>query len=151
MYKVIFLSAVLVMFLAGLGWIVGGMVRGVLALRWPSVGGTILEATLTESDSDGSTWHDAVVKYRYEVQNRSYISTRFSFGPPHFYFAWWAKRVFRVTSAKPLVVYYNDRDPREAVLLRGATLDQFLWLASCGAGILLMLHLLLWLLQQPNM
>ena len=73
-----------------------------------------MAAELTESESDGSTWYEPVVKYRYEVRNMSYISTRLSFGPPYFLFGWSAKRVFRVTTAKPLLVYYNDHDPRDA-------------------------------------
>jgi hypothetical protein len=150
MFKVIVLSVAVLTFLAGLVWITHGMVRSVRARRWPSVEGTILAANLTESQSDGTTWYEPEVEYRYEVQNMSYTSTRFSFGPPSFHLGWWAKRVFRVTTAKPLVVYYDDQDPKEAVLLRGVTLDQFLWLAACAGGVLLMLHFLSWVLQHPN-
>lgn len=150
MFKVVIFSLALILFLAGLVWIALGMLRSLFVLRWPSVEGTILAAKLTESESDGSTWHEPFVKYRYAVRNVNYISTRFSFGPPHFHFGWWAKRVFRVTAAKPLVVYYNDLDPREAVLLRGVTLDQVLWLAACGFGILLMSSFLSQLLQHAS-
>jgi hypothetical protein len=102
--------------------------RAAAARGWPSVQGTVMTSTLEHRrSSDDHGYVDyPVVRYTYAVQGERYEGNRLSAGP-----AWGGTGAERVLERYPVgarvTVYYDARDPSQALLERSAP-PYLIWL-----------------------
>jgi hypothetical protein len=129
------LATVLAGVVAGLilGSLAGGLVlylayvRGQVrsSLRWPSAVGMVTGTAARAHRTDGSTSHYfPTVSYAYAVAGRQFTGSRVAFGPAAHLrgYATAEQAMAHYTIGGQLPVYYNPRNPGEAVLeRRGAT------------------------------
>jgi hypothetical protein len=100
--------------------------RALLARRWPTVEGEIVDARMVRvGDGQRSTSVDSVVTYRYQVAGQPYSGNRVRFGlqlipnsmvPALGNRSAAAALAHRYPRGKPVRVYYNPRRPEESVL-----------------------------------
>lgn len=100
--------------------------RALLARRWPTVEGEIIDARVVRTaDDDSSRALERLVTYRYQVGGQPYRNNRVRFGPqptpysmvPAFHSnPTVAALAARYPRGKPVRVYYNPRRPEDSVL-----------------------------------
>lgn len=99
--------------------------RALLARRWPSVDGEIIDARLVHSGGGQSRdYVDSTVRYQYHVAGQSYSSSRVRFGrlaptswiPARDHPASAAALAQRYPRGKEVRVRYNPRHPESSIL-----------------------------------
>lgn len=123
------------------GYAVIEMGRALLARRWPTVQGEIIDARVVRlSGDETSKALDRVVTYRYQVAGKTYSNNRVQFGlqpapssivpaldtGPHVSAALAAE----YPRGKPVRVYYNPRRPENSVLYPAPNLRVWAVLAA---------------------
>jgi Protein of unknown function (DUF3592) len=112
---------------------------GVNSNNWTETVGTVVNAR--RENVSGETYHQILVEYSYEVGSKKFIGSRIS---------------FRIFASGPvgidhperfqnqrIPVFYDPTNPNRAVLVRGAGVGNFFFLAVCAvlSGVLLSLAL----------
>ena len=117
----------------GLGYTVISILRSIIALGWSEARGEITRAAIDEScDSDGCSYKP-LIEYKYDVYGKEYHSKRFAFGYAMSGFCFLAEMIYNKYKNHPMVtVYYNPKNPKSAVLLRGVRIFQLVNLAFFG-------------------
>lgn len=123
--------------LAGSAVIVGALreVRKAAATRrWSSTDGTVIESTVEKEFDDGTYYH-LKLTYRYEVDGKSYVSSRLRAQPSSVWsWAWPARHTAsRYKVGSSVRVYYSAAEPHESVLERGISWSRLATLASVTA------------------
>ncbi len=130
---------------AGIGlsyWGYGMLQEAKASENWPSVTGTILSSDVSSHRSTSgsgskkktSTVYEASISYKYEVDGKSYTSSRITAGD---YSSSSSKRAYRMVNKYPkgsnATVYYNPDEPYISVLEPGTTFMSYL---PFGMGLL---------------
>jgi hypothetical protein len=114
-------------------YVLFSMLKSIAALSWPSVTGKILslEKSLGSSISDDGS--EVEVKYIYVVNAKEYFSKNLAFG----YLGqidFLTKRLHKKLKEKIYVpVYYNPKNPEQAVLLKGVQNFHIIFLIVHGS------------------
>lgn len=106
------------------GYAVIQMGRGLLARRWPTVEGEIVDSRVVRTGRRSGDGVDWLVTYRYHVAGQPYSSNRVRFGqhtpnsmlPAHDKGITAGALAHRYPRGKPVRVYYNPRRPDDSVL-----------------------------------
>jgi hypothetical protein len=95
--------------------------RQLMALNYPATQGTILTSEVTlHQDSEGSTTHNVSVRYAYAVGDQEYTATRYRYGSFNSSDGKWARSlVANLSPGTSVKVFYNPRNPDDAVLFTG--------------------------------
>jgi hypothetical protein len=114
--------------------------RSLLALRWPSAQGEIVDARVVlQNDNGGRKFFNEVVTYRYHVGGQPYSNNRVRFGfvptpmsivPTRESPYATSSLAARYPQGKSIRVYYNPRRPADSVLHRTPNLQVWLVLAA---------------------
>ena len=123
--------------LAGSALIVGalGEIRKAAATRrWLSTDGTVIESNVETEFNDG-TYYRLKLTYRYEVDGKSYVSSRLRAQRSAVWaWAWPAQHTARRYKVGCSVrVYYSAAEPHESVLERGISWRRLAALGSVTA------------------
>lgn len=110
------------------GFIIRPAIKQVAALRFATTEGRVRSSEVTHHDSDDGSTHGVRITYSYTVDGHEYTGDRYRFDKFKTSDSKWAREAVR---AHPIgsttTVYYNPRDPAEAVLRPGlAGSDLFL-------------------------
>lgn len=111
------------------------LARSMTALRWQKTDGEILNLEIQESDGDinsGPTY-TPFIKYKYTVDNMTYISKTLGYGLWGTTFLSLTERTLNNVCTHPLSVYYNPENHGTALLVRGLTLHHTVCLALIGS------------------
>jgi len=99
--------------------------------RFTSVGGHVIASKVkTVSDSDGDDTYKPLIKYGYAVAGQEYTSTRYAFGAFSTSNHGGASEIVKAhPPGKEIIVWYDPRDPSQAVLcLETSSMHYFLLL-----------------------
>ena len=104
----------------GLGYTVISILRSIIALGWSKTKGEITRIAIDEDcDSDGCVYKP-LIEYKYDVHGKVHQSKRFAFGYMMSNSRFLAKMIYNKYNYSSIItVYYNPKNPRSAVLLRG--------------------------------
>lgn len=91
------------------------------SLKWLSVDGEVVHCRLKQGtahagESATGIFYKPDVKYKYKIGGESYTGQRIDFGTTGATKDWAKKRAAEYQKGKTVTVYYNPKDPREAVL-----------------------------------
>lgn len=118
-----------------------GFRQGIASKNWPNVKGKIIESRIEkevwETREGTKVVEVARIKYEYEIKGKLLINDKVSLGKNTFADA----TVKQFPKGKDVTVYYNPKNPQEAVLVQGATWGAFKIVFFIG-GILLALLLI---------
>jgi hypothetical protein len=123
--------------LAGSALIVGalGEIRKAAATRrWLPTDGTVIESNVETEFNDG-TYYRLTLTYQYEVDGKSYVSSRLRAQPSAVWaWAWPAQhKARRYKVGCSVRVYYSAEEPHESVLERGISWTRLAALGSVTA------------------
>lgn len=109
---------------------IGGVWKQYETQYWPQTQGKVIYSKIkTHSDSDGTSY-SLDLNYDYSVGNFTYTGTKDSELPNMMIGSNSVqKRAGSLPAGKPVTVYYNPRNPQQAVLVRGMTIQNFAGLA----------------------
>ncbi len=124
--------------------------------HWPQTVGRIMNSELRESMSDGTRMYSADIVYRYQVEDREYVSGRVWFGGS--YSTSDRSEMMALVGSFPpgmdVTVFYSPDDPGEAVLMPGAWFSTYILYATglvfLGIGLLLLVILVVLLLKRQE-
>jgi hypothetical protein len=116
------------------------------ARSWQTTSAVITESAVIESEDDGAMYYHPEIKYQYEVGGRSFSSSQYALGSKITWGGQGRDRrkadtlVQRYPTGQRVQVYYNPRNPEDAVLeIRSANTGTLvgvgLVLIVIGAGI----------------
>src|SRR5262245_51454477 len=99
------------------------------ALSFSTTTGVINHSEVTDqSDSDGTT-HGVDISYHYEVAEHPYEGDRYRYGAGSSSDSAWARdAVATYSEGSEVKVFYNPKDPSEAVLSPGLDSSNYMWL-----------------------
>ncbi len=112
----------LVMLLAGIGLIMLGRnasKKAKASQSWPTTQGVVVAVSIkATTDNDGNDTYTPIVRYRYEVNGKTYESQRLAFGGQTSFSNNFEAEDFLKSYQEnaPVTVYYNPANPSEAVL-----------------------------------
>jgi hypothetical protein len=96
-----------------------GVIGQLQALRYPSVGGSVLSSDVHSSKGDDTMTYRAEIHYAYTAEGRRYTSRQYRYGQ----MSSSDNHADKVQAAHPagseVMVYYNPNNPADAVLVRG--------------------------------
>ena len=117
-----------------IGWSTYTITRAFESRQWPSTTGEILNSVIVlHQDSDDLTKYGTMVRYKYVVNGKEYLSDRLSFNSrvQTTFRSVAEKEALRYQPSMAIEVYYDPAMPNEAVLIPGADFRLYLMLA-CG-------------------
>ena len=123
-----------------LGYTGISILRSVIAFRWGKAKGEITYAAIdSKCDEDGCTFMP-LIEYKYCVRGKEYHSKRFAFGYIESNDRFLAKAILNKFKNKSYVtVYFDPKNPKNAVLLRGIRIFHLINLV-CFVAALCVLH-----------
>lgn len=124
--------------------VLGMAARGRASRKWPGVEGTVLGAEVVAVTRKQGRAHAPVVRYRYEVNGRSYEGERIALGPPRSGSLASAEATLATyLDNEHVMVYYDPENPAKAVLERGVGGGVIFGIVLLGAFILLTIVVIL--------
>ncbi len=109
------------------GQLVYAMYRQWRATAYAVTEGTVLSSTVEVSESDDSTTHRPIVRYRYHVNDQEFFGDRLTYGV---FFSMGALYADAIVSRHPpgssVPVYFNPADPADALLRPGIGASQLI-------------------------
>jgi len=110
-----------------------GLIKGVDTLNWLALEGVITESKIIHrSAANGGGWRKmSRIKYKYTVNNKSYVSDRIYISPVDFF----KNQVYAKSYAKKyknnqtVKIYYNPESPSNSVIEKGINMRVYLTLA----------------------
>lgn len=100
------------------------MIKGEESLKWPKTNGVVIEAELARSqDGKGLEMYSPRVNVKYNVNGNEYETSQINTSPQYLTSNLTSVRniIAKYSKGKNVDVYYNDKDPTEAVLETGVS------------------------------
>ena len=100
------------------------MIKGEESLKWPKTTGVVIEAELARSqDGKGLEMYSPRVNVKYNVNGNEYETSQINISPQYLTSNLTSVRniIAKYSKGKNVDVYYNDKDPTEAVLETGVS------------------------------
>ena len=100
------------------------MIKGEESLKWPKTTGVVIEAELARSqDGKGLEMYSPRVNVKYNVNGNEYETSQINISPQYSTSNLTSVRniIAKYSKGKNVDVYYNDKDPTEAVLETGVS------------------------------
>lgn len=120
-------------------WIPYTVVRNEQARSWPSAPGVVTRGSVTIRTKSGSSSYYPSIEYAFEVGGREYTGTTFSFGggdsPSSSDSGATQAYLQTFLDQKPLMVFYEPRDPDRNCLVPIADLNWFLLIGAFVIGL----------------